>query len=134
MVERILLDYFNAFALLGILFLTVLFAWVFWNGVRKTPLNPISFDGLPLKNPNLSNTEQGLYNKFQVQRRDGSDIPGGKHDCCDYFVLDLTHDPYALETVAYYAQACKETHPLLYRDLMGRVNAAFIKMDDEGKL
>lgn len=37
----------------------------------------------------------GLYRKFIVTRTDGKSAPGQKHDGCDYFVLDLTHDPHA---------------------------------------
>jgi len=35
---------------------------------------------------------RGLHGKFIVRRTDGRDEPGGKHDGCFYFVLDLTHD------------------------------------------
>lgn len=106
---------------------------VIWEKIENTPA-PVSFDDLPLKDPNRTNTEQGLYNKFEVTRRDGSSEPGCKHDGCAYFVLDLKHDPFAAETAAYYARACKETHPLLSKDLMDRVRAEYQKLDDEGKL
>jgi hypothetical protein len=105
-----------------------------WKERQENTLTTVSFDNLPFKDPGLSNEEQGLYNKFEVYRRDGSDEPGGKHDGCDYFVLDLSHDPFAAETITYYARACKDTHPLLAKDLMDRVRAAYQKLDDEGKL
>lgn len=54
-----------------------------------------------------------LAGKYVVARKDGSDGPGGKHDGCDYFVLDLTHDPYAVDAALAYAQACRHTHPQL---------------------
>lgn len=101
---------------------------------NEEKLNPVSFEGLPEKNYELSNKEQGLYNKFEVYRRDGSDDPGGKHDGCSYFVLDLTHDEFALETAWYYAQACKAKFPLLSEDLSNRVREAYEQMDDEGRL
>lgn len=66
---------------------------------------------------------RGLYNKFSVvQRADGSDSPGGKHHRCEYFVLDLTHDPYAGPALAAYAASCEADYPTLARDL--RVKAA----------
>lgn len=116
--------------------LVLVWAWLILS-LRKTDkknVNPLSFHDLPTKNLDLSNKEQGLYNKYEVQRRDGSDYPGGKHHGCSYFVLDLTHDPYALETIVYYARACKETHPLLYNDLMDLARTAYSTMDDQGKL
>ena len=37
----------------------------------------------------------GLYNKYEVHRVDGKDLPGGPKEGAEYFVLDLTHDPAA---------------------------------------
>lgn len=68
----------------------------------------------------LPNTKQGLYRKFEVSRTDGSDQPGGKHDGCEYFVLDVTHDPHAKTALAAYALAVKTTHPALAADLVSR--------------
>jgi hypothetical protein len=59
----------------------------------------------------------GLYNKYTVYRNDGSSDPGMKHDGCAYFVLDLTHDPYAKPAILAYADACESTHPVLAADL-----------------
>lgn len=59
----------------------------------------------------------GLYGKFIVRRRDKTDGPGGKHEGCFYFVLDLTHDPYALPAVRAYADACAAAYPKLAEDL-----------------
>lgn len=58
-----------------------------------------------------------LYNKFQVRRTDGRDAPGEKHDDCTYFVLDLTHDPFAVPAIRAYAEACRESHPGLANGL-----------------
>lgn len=44
---------------------------------------------------NEKDKERGLYNKFVVLRTDGRSDPGEKHYRCDYFVLDITHDPHA---------------------------------------
>lgn len=46
----------------------------------------------------------GLIGKFIVRRTDGSDTAGGRHEGCDYFVLDLTHDPLAFPALAAYEQ------------------------------
>lgn len=65
--------------------------------------------------------DAGLYTKFQVYRVDGRDsMPYDKHFGCQYFVLDLTHDPYALHAIIAYAAACKNTHPKLSKDLVER--------------
>lgn len=60
---------------------------------------------------------RGLYGKFHVQRTDGQSAPGEKHDSCDYFVLDITHDPFALPALKAYADACRAEFPALATDL-----------------
>lgn len=62
--------------------------------------------------------KRGLYKKFNVTRADGSSGPGGKHEGCRYYVLDLTHDPFSVQALEAYAKACKEKFPLLHDDLM----------------
>jgi hypothetical protein len=59
----------------------------------------------------------GLYKKFQVSRTDGTSEPGGKHELCDYFVLDLSHDQFALPAIEAYATACASKFPNLAEDL-----------------
>lgn len=59
----------------------------------------------------------GLYEKYYVERTDGSSRHGGKHERCDYFVLDLTHDRYALSALRAYAEACEAEYPRLAADL-----------------
>lgn len=56
------------------------------------------------------NTKQqlGIYNKFAVYRNDREDRPGYKHEGCEYFVLDMSHDPFAVPALRAYAQACQE--------------------------
>lgn len=51
----------------------------------------------------LPKRERGLYDKYIVSRADGDDLPGCKHSNCEYFVLDLTHDPIARMAYATYA-------------------------------
>lgn len=68
----------------------------------------------------MSDKGRGLYEKFHVTRNDGSDQPGGKHDGCEYFVLDLKHDPHAKPALRAYAESCKEDYPQLAADLKAR--------------
>lgn len=65
---------------------------------------------------------RGVYRKFNVTRTDGSSGPGGKHERCSYFVLDLEHDPFAVPALKAYAAACRETHPQLAIDIEVSLN------------
>lgn len=65
----------------------------------------------------MGDTSRGLYNKFRVERVDGSDKAGGKHDGCSYFVLDLCHDPHAVAAIQAYIHSCVDDYPLLANDL-----------------
>lgn len=59
-------------------------------------------------------TQDGpIYEKFRVERTDGRSAPGEKHDGCQYFVLDVTHDPFALHALRAYADACYADYPKL---------------------
>ena len=60
----------------------------------------------------------GLYKKFSVSRNDGKSEPGEKHENCQYFVLDITHDHFAIPALKAYAKACAMEYPLLARDLV----------------
>jgi hypothetical protein len=60
---------------------------------------------------------RGLYQKFHVLRTDGTSATGGKHENCEYFVLDLTHDPFAYEAIRAYLLQCKREYPKLAADL-----------------
>lgn len=64
-----------------------------------------------------SDKEQGVFHKFDIKRKDGSDRPGGKHYNCQYFVLDLDCDPYAKSAMLAYAESCKNTHPTLSAEI-----------------
>jgi hypothetical protein len=59
----------------------------------------------------------GIYDKFIVERRNGTSAPGKKHDGCSYFVLDATHDPYSRAALLAYADSCDEQFPFLAIDL-----------------
>ena len=59
--------------------------------------------------------EKGLYEKYFVERMAD---PEGKHDACDYFVLDLVHDPIARPAlVAYVIEARIRGYQKLADDL-----------------
>lgn len=75
---------------------------------------------LPSRAIGVPDTGQGLFQKFEVRRTDGSSEPGGKHEGCEYFVLDTDHDPHAAAALRAYAAACEASHPLLARDLRDR--------------
>ena len=65
----------------------------------------------------MGDSTRGLYRKFTAARTDGTSEPGGKHDGCDYFVLDVTHDPHAQAALDAYADSCEDDYPLLAADL-----------------
>lgn len=71
----------------------------------------------------MGDKTQGLYKKFHVERTDGTSAPGEKHEDCDYFVLDLIHDPFAAAAIAAYADACASEFPLLAADLRDKISA-----------
>lgn len=70
----------------------------------------------------MPDRKRGLYGKFIVSRADGTDRPGGKHDGCEYFVIDITHDPFATVALRAYAKACeKDGYTELAKDLRARL-------------
>lgn len=70
----------------------------------------------------MGDKSRGLFHKFKtIERTDGESRPGGKHDNCDYFVLDLTHDPFAASALSAYAEACRDEYPLLAADLYAKI-------------
>jgi hypothetical protein len=76
---------------------------------------------------------RGLYNKFNVSRSDGSSEPGGKHERCRYFVLDLDHDEFAGAALAAYAANCRAKFPELADDLERLTPSAAIVRDHLAK-
>lgn len=60
---------------------------------------------------------EGVYQKFIVERVDGSTQPGGKHEHCKFYVLDLDHDVHALNALSAYADSCELEYPTLAKDL-----------------
>ena len=58
--------------------------------------------------PDCDQKDKGLYHKFDVSRTDKTDVfQHEKHYDCDYFVLDLTHDRFAVRALLAYAGACR---------------------------
>lgn len=72
------------------------------------------------KLPVADKRTMGLYQKYRVERTDGSSNPEGRHHGCEYFVLDLTHDKFAPPAILAYAEACKDEYPALYADLIAK--------------
>ncbi|MFC4727135.1 hypothetical protein [Coralloluteibacterium thermophilus] len=87
---------------------------------------------LPERVP-VPNTEQGLYRKYDVRRTDGSDAPGGKHHGCEYFVLDVAHDPHARPALAAYVASVEATHPQLAADLRERYGITKPTQQESGR-
>jgi hypothetical protein len=65
----------------------------------------------------MGDPTRGIYEKFTVRRNDRTDEIGGKHYGCEYFVLDLTHDPHAKAALRAYADSCESDYSLLAADL-----------------
>lgn len=61
-----------------------------------------------------SDRERGIYGKYSVER---THDPNGKHENCNYFVLDLIHDSYGRSALYTYANLCEQEFPLLARDI-----------------
>lgn len=72
----------------------------------------------------MSYEERGLYQKYIVRRADGSSGVGGKHEHCEYFVLDLVHDKRALVALEAYANDCADDYPSLFDDLNDKLAAS----------
>lgn len=60
---------------------------------------------------------EGLDDRYLVTRVDGRSEKGKKHHGCQYFVLDLTHDRYAMSAIEQYGMACMNEYPMLATDL-----------------
>lgn len=65
----------------------------------------------------MGDRTRGIYDKFDIERTDGRSGLNEKHEGCEYFVLDLTHDPFAWPALQAYAYACREEYPMLAADL-----------------
>lgn len=73
-----------------------------------------------------------IYEKFQVRRTGGSDAPGGRHDGCLYFALDVDHDPFGRESLYAYADVCRGVMPQLSADIFRLLRERPIKAKEAG--
>ena len=71
----------------------------------------------------MSHESIGLYDKFNISRTDGRSEPGEKHHGCEYFVLDMTHDPHAVPALKAYAESCAPYFPLLSIQLLAKISS-----------
>jgi len=74
------------------------------------------------KEKKMGDKTKGLYRKFEVYRSDGTSAPGQKHHGCEYFVLDMDHDPFAIQALYTYADACEIEYPLLAADIRQKIS------------
>lgn len=65
---------------------------------------------------------EGRFAKYLVRRIDGTDAPGYVHEDSDYFVLDLTNDPFALDAAQTYVEACGSEYPFLAAALQSTIH------------
>ena len=82
----------------------------------------------PDRDLSKSAEEQGLFRKFEVRRTDGSSEPGGKHEHCRYFVIDMDHDQHAPAALLAYSTSCSKTHPLLAAELRDEMHERALQM------
>jgi len=90
-------------------------------------MNTPKLPPLPERDTSKPAEQQGLFRKFDVRRTDGSSEPGRKHHGCEYFVLDVYHDPAARAALKAYADAVEAPHPLLAADMRERYAIAAIQ-------
>lgn len=68
-----------------------------------------------------ANESPGIYRKYLVKRLRDKE---GKHDRCEYFVLDWMHDPFAVTAARAYANACETELPALASELRAKASDA----------
>lgn len=60
----------------------------------------------------------GVFKKYSVVRLADR---AGKHVGCDFFVLDVTHDPHAVSALLAYAESVANDNPDLAKELRARL-------------
>lgn len=70
--------------------------------------------GRAYRETTVSDEAKRLYRKYRVTRIDDAT---GKHDGCEFFVLDWMHDRFAVPAIRAYADACAAEFPLLATEL-----------------
>ena len=94
---------------------------------------PVKREPLP-ESSELPDEQQGLYRKYMVHRVDRLDLKvTDKHFNCEYFVLDVTHDPFAIAALAAYAHACEEKYPILAADIRSRYKLDYAGLIEDPK-
>ena len=88
---------------------------------------PVQNGHFPQRDQSKPAEQQGVFQKFEVRRTDGSSAPGGKHHNCRYFVLDVDHDALAKPALQAYAAASAATHPDLSADMVKRFDLAPVR-------
>lgn len=73
-------------------------------------------------------TYDKLYNKYSVVRRDGDP----EHPDCRYFVLDLDHDPVAIQVALQYADLIEARKPGLAAGLREMCRGGFLGVQCQG--
>lgn len=73
------------------------------------------------KEKKMGDKSRGIYGKFVVRRTDGLSEYGMKHYGCEYFVLDIDHDQFAIPALRAYADACEAEYPLLAADIRRKI-------------
>ena len=61
----------------------------------------------------MPESNRGLFNKYKIERIDGK--PGREN--CQYFVVDVCHDPYAHAAIRGYIDALPDEFAMLKADL-----------------
>ncbi len=59
-------------------------------------------------------------NKYQVTRTWNHTDPTKQEEECEYFVLDVTHDPNSKAALVAYVDSCCKTHPQLAESIITR--------------
>lgn len=85
----------------------------------------------PAFDPDTPREDQGIYQKYVVNRTDETDHTGCKHHGCEYFVLDLDHDEFAFHALRAYAEACQKKYPFLAQDLRNQAIRLELKIDKQ---
>lgn len=68
-----------------------------------------------------SDKKPAAFDKYKVARADAKDSPGCRHHGCEYFVLDITHDPFAVPALKAYAEACENDEPELANNIRAKL-------------
>jgi hypothetical protein len=72
--------------------------------------------------PRITDKGVGIYRKYRVERLND---PDGKHEDCNYFVLDWTHDKFTRPAMSAYAQECEVEYPELAADIRAHLKSYF---------